>query len=143
MDAEARYTGYTRALSESGLKPNDAWFAEGDYSESGGVVAMAALLRQSNKFTAVLCANDDTAAGAMGEAKVRGLSIPEDLSFMGFDNSSFGRFLTPSLTSVSFPVSNMAETAAHQILSRVYKQKRKTIELKNVEVMERNSVIKL
>ena len=81
---------------------------------------MTQLLQQGIPFSAVVCANDEMAAGAMDMVRARGMSIPEDMSIVGFDNAPLSRYLYPKLSTVNYPVADMGSMAAHWVLQNVY-----------------------
>jgi len=84
-----------------------------------GGEAMAELMALPEPPTAVICVNDVVAAGAVLECQRRGLSIPGDVSIVGFSASELGSTLTPSITSVETPVSEMGERAVRFLLERM------------------------
>jgi LacI family transcriptional regulator len=67
----------------------------------------------------VLCANDVLAAGAMMEARERGISLPDDMSFVGFDDIGVARVLTPPLATVRVPQIDMGRIAARLLLAEL------------------------
>ncbi len=77
VDAKQRFAGHKRALEEAGVKLDERLLHEGDYHETGGQDALNALFAKNIPFTAVVCANDEMAAGAMAAAHERGLELPE------------------------------------------------------------------
>lgn len=119
-DARARLEGHQRALGERGVDPEEDLVVVGDYHEAGGSRAMTRLFDTGREFTGVVCANDEMAAGAMSVIRGRGLSIPEDLSIVGFDNARWARYLYPRLTTVDYPVHEMGQMAARRVLQNVY-----------------------
>ena len=119
-DASARLAGHKRALEEHGQRFDERLMVEGDYREISGSNAMTQLLQQGIPFTAVVCANDEMAAGAMDMVRARGISIPDDMSIVGFDNAPLSRYLYPKLTTVNFPIADMGRMAAHWVLQNVY-----------------------
>ena len=121
-DASARLEGHKRALSESNCKFDERLMVEGDYHEIGGSNAMTQLLQQGIPFTAVACGNDEMAVGAMDMVRARGMSIPGDMSIVGFDNAPLSRYLHPKLSTINFPISDMGRMAAHLVLQNVYEQ---------------------
>lgn len=125
-DVKERLSGHKRALAEYKVNFNEKLLYEGDYREEGGFRGMSHLLGLRNTFSAVICANDEMAAGAMTSARDAGLSIPEDLSIVGFDNLVYARYLYPKLTTVNYPVREMAQMAAHWVLKHVYGNRRFT-----------------
>lgn len=121
-DANERLAGHKRALAEYDVPLDERLVFEGDFHESGGTEGMAYLIRQGLPITAVICANDDMAAGAMVVAREHGLDIPGDVSVIGFDNLIFSHFTYPKLSTVDYPVNDMGQMAARWILRNVYQQ---------------------
>lgn len=140
QDAKQRFAGHKRAMEEAGLAPDLNLFYEGNYFESGGVNGLNELMKKSTEFTAVVCANDWMASGAITRARDMGLNLPRDLSIIGFDNDLFAHHLFPQLTTLHNPIYEMGEMAAKYILNTVYKQKNDVKNLFGPELIERNSV---
>lgn len=120
IDAEERMRGHKRALAEFGVEYDKRLVFEGDYQEPSGHRGMQELLRRGVPFTAVVCANDEMAAGAMDVARRRGFNIPEDMTVIGFDDVFFTRYLNPKLSSVSYSIEDMGRMAARVVLRDVY-----------------------
>lgn len=121
-DARARLEGHGRALKEHGLRLDRRLVIESNFHEVGGSEAMAELLRRDIPFSAVVCANDELAAGAMDTLRTQGRSIPDDVSLVGFDNAPLSRYLYPKLSTVNYPIIEMGRMAAHWVLENVYGQ---------------------
>lgn len=121
-DARDRLSGHRRALREAGITVDERLIVEGDYHEQGGVRALMELFERGRQFTGVVCGNDEMAAGAMDVIRARGLSIPDDISVIGYDNVRWARYLYPKLTSVNYPVAEMGQMAARWVLENVYGQ---------------------
>ncbi|MEX2124102.1 MAG: LacI family DNA-binding transcriptional regulator [Woeseia sp.] len=121
-DANERLVGHKKALSEYGVRFNKNLMFEGDFHESGGSKGMAQLLQTGIRFSAVICGNDDMAAGAMDVARENGLAIPDDVSVVGFDNVNFAHFTYPKLSTVDYPMNDMGQMAARWVLKNVYEQ---------------------
>lgn len=122
-DAIARLEGHRRALAEFGVEMDERLLVEGDYKETTGGRAARELLERSLPISAIVCANDEMAAGAMDAVRASGRSIPDDISIVGFDNVRWARFLFPKLTTVEYPVGEMSRMAAHWVLKNVYGQR--------------------
>lgn len=120
-DARERYEGHQEAMAEFGLSSNEELRYEGDFQEQGGSIGMGKLLQKGIPFSAVVCANDETAAGAMHSARGQGLSIPKDISIIGFDNTSYAHYLYPKLCTIDYPVHSMGRMAAQWVLKNIYK----------------------
>ncbi|TMO48350.1 LacI family DNA-binding transcriptional regulator [Pseudoalteromonas ruthenica] len=122
-DAKERLAGHQRALAEANITLNDALLVEGGYHEAEGAQGLEQLYRAKHRFSALICANDEMASGAMTAARELGIAIPEQLSIIGFDNVLFARYLYPKLTTIDNPIRLMGEAAAHWVLAHVYQQR--------------------
>lgn len=134
-DAIERLVGHKRALSEANVEFTSALCFEGDYSEESGATGMTYLLQQRSKkpFTAVVCANDQMVSGAISVCLESGMRIPHDLSFVGYDNIPFARYISPKLTTVNNPIHEMGKMAALWLLKNLYN---KNIDVNNVFMPE-------
>lgn len=140
-DADARFQGHRRALAEFGVEYDPRLLYEGNFEESGGNQGMEQLLQTGIPFSAVICANDEMAAGAFGVARERGMAIPDEISMMGFDNVFFTRYFRPRLSTVNNPIREMGRMAARWVLKEVYGQADLEIRHRYVpEVVNRTSV---
>lgn len=119
-DANERLAGHKRALSEFRVKVKPGLIVEGDFQENGGSRGMLQLLDRGIPFSAVVCGNDNMAAGAVDVARERGLSIPDDISVVGFDNLIFARYIYPKLSTIDYPIIDMGHMAARVVLKNVY-----------------------
>ncbi|GGA65077.1 repressor [Neiella marina] len=119
-DAEDRFAGHKQALEEAGIDLDPGLIFESDYREAGGSSGLLQLLNSGRKFTALACANDEMASGAMISAMQKGIRIPDELSIVGFDNVHYARLLSPSLTTVEFPINEMGKMAARWVLKNAY-----------------------
>ncbi|MCF4008878.1 LacI family DNA-binding transcriptional regulator [Rheinheimera sp. UJ63] len=121
-DARERYAGHQRALQEFHCALNTGLFFEGDFRETGGSEGLQSIIASKQPFTAVVCANDEMASGALTTARELGYSVPEDFSVVGFDNVNFAYYTYPKLTTIDYPISAMGHMAARWVLSQVYQQ---------------------
>jgi len=143
-DARDRLEGHKQALAEYHQTQLETLFYEGDYQEDGGTSAMQHLLQFKESFTAVVCANDEMASGAMTVAREKGLNIPDDLSFVGFDNIIFAAHLYPKLSTINYPIKEMGRTAARWILKRSYKIEQTDIgNIFEPEFIARDSIVNI
>lgn len=122
VDSFKRLTGHRRALEEFGLDFDERLAFEGDFEEASGREGINYLLENKLDFTGLVCANDEMAAGAMDSARARGLTIPGDLSVMGYDDVAFTRFLNPQLSSVNCRIEEMGQMAARSVLKYAYQK---------------------
>lgn len=95
-----RMLGYREAMRKAGLRPISA---DGDFSIESGFAATVDLLDRNDRPTAIFAANDETAIGVIQAVKARSLSVPRDISVVGFDDIRFAAANDPPLTTVSQP----------------------------------------
>lgn len=89
-----------------------------------GYKPMAAILEKTHAFTAVFCFNDISAIGAIRALKDAGLSVPQDVSVVGFDDILSAAYATPSLTTVRQPLAEMGRRGAQVLLERIADRER-------------------
>jgi LacI family transcriptional regulator len=117
--AKERFAGYKEALKKAGLVFRQELVRQGDFDETSGYRAMESLLNLAAPPTAVFAGNDIMAYGAIQAIKDRGLNIPGDISIAGFDDDFFSRYLNPPLTTMTVPVTSLAQQAAKQIMEHL------------------------
>ncbi|HEX3615431.1 MAG TPA: LacI family DNA-binding transcriptional regulator [Solirubrobacteraceae bacterium] len=106
-----RLMGYHSAQVAAGIMPDAVLEVEGDYLIAGGAAGAHRLLDLSEPPTAILAFNDSMAIGALSAARARGLSIPEDLSVVGFDDTVEAEIAYPPLTTVRQPLKELGRMA--------------------------------
>jgi LacI family transcriptional regulator len=111
-DPELRVQGVKKTLQEAGISFNPELLAESTANLKGGEDAIEILLARGVKFTAVIAYNDLMAVGAMNRLQDRGIKVPEDVSVVGFDNLFVSRSCRPQLTTMNYPIEEMATYAA-------------------------------
>ncbi|MGW5193928.1 LacI family DNA-binding transcriptional regulator [Kribbella sp. NPDC004138] len=116
VHATARSTAFVEALAAAGLEP--VAVENGDFTAAGGIEATRRLLALSQPPTAIVYANDRMAIAGLGAAQAAGLTVPDDLSIAGFDDSELAEYVHPGLTTVRADPFRFGETAA-RTLNRV------------------------
>ena len=111
-----RVKGYRLQMAKAGLTVPADYVARGDFSVESGYHAMQRLLALTHKPTAVFCANDEMAMGAIRAAREAGRRVPLDLSVVGFDDIRFAEYFDPPLTTIRQPHREIGETAMRLIL---------------------------
>lgn len=120
LASEERIAGFMETLKERGLPFNPSQqLIYGDFTASSGAQCIGKLLGTLPGIDAVFCANDYMAAGAINEALRRGLSVPEDIKIVGFDNREFGSFWPIPITTFALPLFNMGEKSAEMLFSLI------------------------
>jgi DNA-binding LacI/PurR family transcriptional regulator len=119
---------YSYLLGTNGLSFRGEYIQEGNYGESGGYDCMKRLLRCQHIPTAAIAINDYSAIGAMRAAYEHGLSIPEDLSIISFDNTFLSEAVRPKLTSVDYNYPEFGQMLVETALKAVERQDVKKIQ---------------
>jgi LacI family transcriptional regulator len=120
--AEARQQAFLRSMGEIGLEADPHLIIEGDHTIEGGIAAFGQLLSLPTRPTAVLCSNDMTALGVMRRSYEDGVSIPRDLSVIGFDDIHLAQFVFPALTTVQMSQAGLARLAFQALLAETQRE---------------------
>ncbi len=111
QDALMRLQSYKEFLATHGLPQRDEWIYEGRFDIEGGKVALKSFMNLAERPTAITCANDEMAIGALFGALDLGIKVPEDLSVVGFDAVDAGAHAYPPLTTVKQPIGELSGAA--------------------------------
>jgi alanine racemase len=114
-----RMEGYRTALEEHGMSMDDVSLAECTVSEEGGRRGLRRLLDTQPRPTAVVAMSDIIALGALTEARFRSLTVPDDLSIVGFDDIPETRWAQPALTTVSQATGAKGRISARLLLDLI------------------------
>lgn len=109
-----RYAGYVRAVTEAGLEPHRLVMP--DTIVETGQQAMHEVLKKYSDITAVVCVNDATAWGAIRVAREAGLSVPEDIAVVGYDNVLWSSLIEPPLTTIMANFHEIGFQAAQRLI---------------------------
>ncbi|EOD1043525.1 TPA: LacI family DNA-binding transcriptional regulator [Citrobacter farmeri] len=120
IDRQDRLEGYRQALAEYGITPEKSWVISVPFNEEGGERAAHQLLNSAIPFTAAVTFNDVMAAGIMRILHQKGITLPQQLSIVGFDDVVMARYLFPALTTMHYPVERMARRAS-QLAIQLFK----------------------
>lgn len=120
QDAIVRLQAYQAFLRSKRIPYREEWVAMGQFMIDGGRRAMNALLSLPDPPTAVFCANDEMALGALMEAYACGRKVPGDVSIVGFDNSPGTTQVYPSLTTVAQPISVLGAAAVRALRDLIH-----------------------
>jgi DNA-binding LacI/PurR family transcriptional regulator len=114
-NALERFQAFQENLSEHHLEFEKEWVADGDFEEEGGYIAAKKILKATRKPSAILCASDLMAMGAIRALKENDLLVPEQVSVVGFDNMEEAAYHEPALTTVAFSAYDMGKLAAQKM----------------------------
>lgn len=115
-----RTAGFKAAMSAAGLKCSSGNIVHGDFSIESGHESMKLLLQRTKGVTAVFCANDEMALGALKAIRDAGKSIPDDVSIIGFDDIRFARYASPTLTTIAQPATRIGEVAMRLMIEAIH-----------------------
>ena len=142
--AKERLKGFTQCMAERGLEVRSEWLVDPGTTEAERHTAIYNLLKdKSHRPTAVFCFNDLFAVSVYKAAHELGLSIPKDLSVVGFDDIEIASLLGPPLTTVAMPAYNVGAEAAEMIMTDLKGGGEKLRDIKHTpKLVQRGSVAK-
>jgi LacI family transcriptional regulator len=111
VDAAERSRGYRDACKDERVVCSSTLEFDGDFSEAAGYAAAMKILEQSPRPTAIFAANDAMAVGALFAIREAGLSVPEDMAIVGFDDIPIARYVSPRLTTVTVAIAELGRRA--------------------------------
>ncbi|MEW1807575.1 LacI family DNA-binding transcriptional regulator [Pseudarthrobacter sp. NPDC080039] len=117
--AGLRLNGYRKALEDAGIAFDAGLVAPAEWRRDAGAAAVAGLLEAGVEFDAVFGLNDVLALGALHELLIRGVKVPGEVAVAGFDDIDEARFASPSLTTVSPGMEEIAERSVDLLLDRI------------------------
>ncbi len=116
MCSLARVDGYRSAMNAAGLPIDPTWIRFGDFHPGGGEAHGRDLLALPVPPTAIFAGSDLQALGVIAAGTAAGLSVPGDLSVVGYDDIALARWMSPQLTTVHQPLRRMGEEATRLVL---------------------------
>lgn len=114
--AQQRRSGYITALEKAGIEYEESLIQEGAYTPASGFQAMKTLLERIPRATAVFVASDVVAIGALLAIKKAGLSVPDDIAVVGFDDIPLAEYLDPPLTTLRLPAFGLGWAASERLI---------------------------
>ena len=114
-----RRTAFEQALRDRAIDPDPDLIFERDFEFVEGRAAMHRMLQMDHPPTAVFCANDIQAIGALSECRDAGVAVPGEISIVGFDDLPIAQYITPKLTTVRVPAQEMGDSAAKRLIAAV------------------------
>jgi len=112
-----REQGWRAALQDADITPNPEWVRDGGYRRDWAYDAAIEILGQDDRPTAIFAANDQSAFGVIDAARQLGLSVPGDLSVIGYDDTPEAAMSTPPLTTVAQPLQEIGAKAFDMVLA--------------------------
>lgn len=115
-----RINGFLGELAQGGVDVGKLWIAESDFSPEGGWAAAAELVASNRPFTALFCANDEMAVGALSYFQQAGIAVPGQVSVLGYDDTPSAEFSAPRLSTVHVPWRDVTLSGLNTLLNRCY-----------------------
>lgn len=137
-----RINGFMGELERAGVDTAAMWVAESDFSPEGGWHSAQELVGSGRKFSALFCANDEMAVGALSYFHEIGMSVPRDVSVLGYDDTPSTEYSAPRLTSVHVPWRAVTLSGLNALLNRCYGSAREVGSDFPISVTERASLAK-
>jgi LacI family transcriptional regulator len=119
QSAVTRRQAFENSVREIGMRVEPHLIIEGDHTIEGGMRAFGELFGRAKCLTAVMCSNDMTAIGVMRQAYERGISVPTQLSVVGFDDIRLARFVIPPLTTIRMSQTEAGRLAFEALLTEI------------------------
>jgi len=143
-----RFNGYKKALKDKDVKRNNSFILHGDFTVGSGYSAIKEYLNKYGlNFTSIFAANDQMAIGAIKVLHDKGISVPNNVSVIGFDDSYLSPYIIPPLTTIKQRREEMGKTAVELLLDKISSHHKKERTPRQiiipVELIERESVISL
>ena len=114
-----REAGFREQLDAAGVQLRPEWVRRGAFDFAHGRASLPALIHGRDAPTALLCANDSIAFGALDAAFAGGLRVPEDVALTGFDDLAEASWASVSLTTVAVPFADMLRSALSLLIERI------------------------
>ena len=143
-----RLKGYLQVIEEANITRDDDLIKIGDFKKESGEKLTKELLKQHNRPEAIFTTNIDMSMGALIAIKEMGLTIPDDIGIVCFDDSDWALILEPSITVIRQPVYQLGSTAAELLIKEIEDKEKEldhkpTIVTLSTELIIRNSTKKL
>ena len=119
-DNAARISGFLAELQRGGLNTTSLWRCDGDFSPTGGWNAAKAWHESGHDASAMFCANDEMAVGALSYFQEAGIRVPHELSVLGYDDTPSAAFSAPRMSTVHMPWREMTLNGINALLNRCY-----------------------
>lgn len=138
---EVRYKGYHSALKENGLEFSWKHIVESELGMDSACERVKKKLQATDLPTALFCANDATAIGTMKALKEMNLSVPQDISLIGIDDIEMSRYVSPMLTTVYIPKTDLGAVSAQMLIDLIEEHYNSTMKIElPYAIIERQTV---
>lgn len=112
-----RLSGYRAALAAEGIEADPKRIVMGKWTAQSGMAAVDTLRARGVSFSALVASNDEMAIGAIKRLTECHIAVPEQVSVIGFDDIPLAPYITPSLSSMKLPITDMIDETIHRLLT--------------------------
>lgn len=140
LTVEERRAGFERAMGEAGLPIRPDHLPLGPYTREFGRAAAGAIMWAPDRPTAILAGSDYLAIGVLETLGKFGVSVPDDMSLIGFDDMPFADLIAPGLTTIRQPIAAMGRLAFKTLLALMNQEQPQMLTRLPVELVDRKSV---
>ncbi|TCZ78794.1 LacI family transcriptional regulator [Paenibacillus albiflavus] len=121
MEREKRYRGYKSALEEAGIEVNPSWVINAGWDVEASYQRLKELIEKypGQLPSAIFSASDMMAISAMRAVTEKGLRVPDDIAFIGFDNIDMAQYTSPPLSTIHIPKFEIGQVAASLLLDTI------------------------
>ena len=136
-----RLSGYKDALTKHGIAIRDELIVEGKWTPATGAAGVDMLRERQVSFSALVASNDDMAVGAIKQLHSHGVSVPQQVSVIGFDDIALAPYMIPALSSVRIPVTEMIKETINRLIFMLDGGDFKYQQTFPGELIERDSIV--
>lgn len=136
-----RLSGYKDALTKHGIAIRDELIVEGKWTPAAGAAGVDMLRERQVSFSALVASNDDMAVGAIKQLHAHGVSVPQQVSVIGFDDIALAPYMIPALSSVRIPVTEMIKETINRLIFMLDGGDFKYQQTFPGELIERDSIV--
>ena len=137
-----RLKGYLQAIEEAGIAKDDSLIKIGNFKKESGKRLTRELLKQSNRPEAIFTTNIDMSMGALIAIKEMGLTIPDDIGIVCFDDSDWASILDPPITVIRQPVYQLGSIAAELLIKKIENNKNSLNQMPSIVTLNTELIIR-
>ena len=119
-NARQRFQGYANQLQKKNLPVDMELVTEGDYDRDSGYRGMKQILATGKPVTAVYACSEEMAVGCMDALREVDMKVPDDISLISYDSVDLCTFLTPHVSALHFPITEMASVAGTLLMNQMH-----------------------
>lgn len=137
-----RLKGYLQALAEADIPKDNSLIKIGDFKKESGKKLTKELLKQVNKPEAIFVTNIDMSMGALSAIKEMGISIPDEIGIICFDDSEWAPIITPPITVIRQPVYQLGSIASELLIKNIENNEKDLIHKSKIIILPTELIIR-